>query len=236
MRSPEYPKAKGRKNKFRSGFTLIELLIAMTLNLIIILATGILLVSGTRAWQNTYNQTNGEIKMDALAVETAFSNIGRKANRINYTIYEINGNIFTPVLPETSEPQEVVSGEAVEFRYWDVELDETDSHFLMDVTKTATVYALFYLDGDELKVDYGSYPPGGVPDGGGVRNTSGVDTTTLADHVSVDESSGAGAFSHTTLNGVGQGSVRINITITDPESNESTKVMTATLIRNIWPR
>lgn len=176
MRYPKYLKVYSRKKEFRSGLTIIELLIAMALNLLIILAAGILLVNGTRAWQNTYNLINGEIKIDALAVATAFNNIGRKANRINYTIYEIRGNTFTPVLPETSDPQEVVSGDAVEFRYWDVELDETDSHSLMDVTKTATAYALFYLDGDELKVDYGSYPPGGVPDGGGVRNTSGVVT------------------------------------------------------------
>jgi len=33
----------------------------------------------------------------------------------------------------------------------------------MDVTKTATAYALFYLDGEKLKVDYGPYPPGAAP-------------------------------------------------------------------------
>jgi hypothetical protein len=54
----------------------------------------------------------------------------------------------------------VVSGDAVEFRYWDVDLDASDSHDLMDVTKTATAYALFYLDGDRLKVDSDPYPPG----------------------------------------------------------------------------
>lgn len=236
MRKLRFKKEKGRKNKLRSGLTLIELLIAMTLNLLIVLAAGILLVNGNRAWQNTYNLANSKKSQDALVVMAAFGNIGRKSNRINYIIYNVNGDTFTPASPETSDPQEVVSGNAVEFRYWDVELDETDSHSLMDVTKTATAYALFYIDGDRLKVDYGSYPPGGVPDGGGIRNTSGVVTTTLAENVSVDEASDAGAFSHTTLNGVGQGSVRINITITDPVSNQSTKVMTSTLTRNIWPR
>ena len=59
-------------------------------------------------------------------------------------------------------------------------------------------------------------------------------TTVLAENVSTDP--GIGAFSHTTLNGVGEGSVRINITLTDPEDNESIKVMTATFMRNIWPR
>ena len=45
-----------------------------------------------------------------------------------------------------------------------------------------------------------------------------------------------GAFSHTTINGIGQGSVRINIIITDPVDDASIKVMTSTLLRNIWPR
>jgi hypothetical protein len=127
-----------------------------------------------------------------------------------------------------------VSGNAVEFRFWDVELDETDSHKVMDVTKTATAYALFYLKDGQLKVDYGPYPPGAVPAGGGNRNTSNITTTVFAENVSTDP--GIGAFSHTTLNGVGQGSVRINITLTDPADGESIKVMTATLMRNIWPR
>jgi len=128
----------------------------------------------------------------------------------------------------------VVSGDAVEFRYWDVELDSEDSHQLMDVTKTATAYALFYLEGDTLKVDYGPYPPGGVPAGGGARNSSNASTTLLAENASADPN--IGAFSHTTLNGVGQGCVRINIILTDPEDNESIRVTTAAMMRNIWPR
>lgn len=215
---------------------MVELAITMALNLLIILAVGVLLVSGNRSWQNTYNLVSGETRQEALAVETAFANVGRKSNRTSYIIYEVNGDTFTPALPETDDSQEVVSGGAVEFRYWDVELDEDDSHFLLDATKKATAYALFYLDGDTLKVDYGSYPPGGVPDGGGSRNTSNVVTATLAENVSIDEDTDAGAFSHTTINGVGQGCVRINITITDPTSNVSTKVMTAALLRNSWPR
>jgi len=140
-------------------------------------------------------------------------------------------------LPITSDPEEVVSGDAVEFRYWDVGFDKADTQNLLDVTKMATAYALFYLDGDKLKVDYGPYPPGAVPDGGGSRNTSGVTTKLLlAENVSTNKDSKVGAFSHTTLNGVGQGSVRINVILTDPEDNESINVMTATLMRNIWPR
>jgi len=235
MRDMRY-QIRNRKNEFRSGLTLIELVIAMTMNIIVVLAVGVLLVGGNRAWLNTFDSANDKIKQDELAATIAFGSMGRKANRLNYTIYKVDGGTFTPAVPQTLEPQEVVSGNAVEFRYWDVELDKTDSQSLFDVTKTATAYALFYLDGDQLKVDYGPYPPGAVPEGGGGRNTSDVITRVLAENVSTDPGSNVGAFSHTTLNGIGQGSVRINIVLTDPEDGESINVMTATLMRNIWPR
>ena len=220
--------------KTRVGVTIIELVITMAISTMLISVVGILLVSGQRAWNRTYNSAHKQIKEDAQDVMITFSSIGRKSNRIDYTIYDITGSTFTPAVPQTSDPEEVVSGDAVEFRYWDVELDSEDSHQLMDVTKTATAYALFYLDDDKLKVDYGPYPPGAVPEGGGSKNSSDIMTTTLAENVSTDPN--IGAFSHTTLNGVGQGCVRINITLTDPEDGDSIRVMTATMLRNIWPR
>jgi len=225
---------RGIRHIFRSGVILTELVVTMTISLILVSAVGVLLVSANWTWQQTYNSAHKKIKQDAQAIMITFGIMGRKANRLGYIIYNINGNTFTPAVPTTSNPEEVVFGDAVEFRFWDVEFDATDSHDLMDVTKTATAYALFYLDGDQLKIDYGPYPPGAVPDGGGSRRTSNVTTTVLAGNVSTD--SGIGAFSHTTLNGVGQGSVRINITLTDPEDGETIKVMTATLMRNMWPR
>lgn len=220
--------------KTRLGLTIVELVITMAISIMLISVVGILLVSGQRAWNKTYNSAHKRIKEDSYDIMVRFSSIGRKSNRIDYTIYDITGSTFTPAAPQTSNPEEVISGDAVEFRYWDVELDSEDSHELMDVTKTATAYALFYLDGDELRVDYGPYPPGAVPDGAGARNTSDITTILLAENVSTDPD--IGAFSHTTLNGVGQGCVRINITLTDPEDGESIRVMTATMMRNIWPR
>jgi hypothetical protein len=73
-----------------------------------------------------------------------------------------------------------------------------------------------------------------VPDNGGGRNTSGVTTTTLAENVSFDPETDA--FSYTVVNGIGQGSIRIHITLTDQEDDETIKVMTSTLMRNVWPR
>ncbi|GAF98760.1 unnamed protein product, partial [marine sediment metagenome] len=123
---------------------------------------GTLLVGGNRAWLNTFNSANKQIKQDALATTVAFGSMGRRSNRLGYTIYKVNGGTFTPAVPVTSDPQEVVSGDAVEFRYWDVGMDSTDSSNLLDVTKTATAYALFYLQGGTLKVDYAPYPPAAV--------------------------------------------------------------------------
>ncbi len=224
-----------QSRKFRCGVTLIELVITSIISVIIILSAGVLLVGGNRAWQKTYNSANKKMKLDADAITIAFGSMGRRANRLNYFIYKVNGGVFTPAAPQTAN-EEVVSGNAVEFRYWDVELDKTDSHDLMDVAKLATAYALFYLDGDKMKVDYGPYPPGAVPAGGGGRNTAGVRTIVLAEDVSADPNSDASPFSHTTVSKVGQGSVRINCLLTDPDDGEIINVKTSTFLRNIWPR
>lgn len=219
-------------HKFNYGVVLTELIIAMAINTMIIIAVGLVLVSGNKAWQRAYETAHSKVKQDAEAITVAFGNMGRKSNRLAYVIYDVDGSSFTPAEPTTTD-LETVSGNAVEFRYWDVELDETDSEGLIDIAKMATAYALFYLDDDQLKVDYGSYPPGGVPEGGGNRNTPDV-TRVLADNVSVDPN--IGIFSHTTLGGAGRGAVRINAILTDPDSGESIRVMTSTLMRNIWPR
>lgn len=225
-----------RRILLRRGVTLIETIIGSIVSVIVILSVGVLVVGGNRAWQSTYNSANKKIKLDADAITIAFGSMGRRANRRNYFIYELNGGVFTPALPQTAN-EVVVSGDAVEFRYWDVELDKTDSQGLIDVGKLATAYALFYLDGDELKVDYGPYLPGAVPTGGGARNTSGVRTVVLAENVSTDpDPDAAGPFSHTTISKEGQASVRINIILTDPTDGETINVKTSTLLRNVWPR
>ena len=69
-----------------------------------------------------------------------------------------------------------------------------------------------------------------------ITHAQTTSTTVLAENVSVGDDDDAGAFSHTTLNGAGQGCVRINITLTDPEDDDSIQVKTAAMMRNIWPR
>jgi len=224
------------KRKFRPGFNLIELIIAMAISAILALVVGVLMVSGVNAWRQTYEKAHRQSEEDATAVTAAFGGIGRKSNRANgmYIIYTISGSTFTPAVSATPAVDTTVSGNAVEFRYWDVELDTDDTHSLMDTTKKATAYALFYLNSGQLKVDYGPYPPGGVPTGGGIRNTSGVKTIVLAGNASAG--AGIGIFSHTSLSGAGKGCVRMNVILTDPDSGEQNRVMTSALLRNIWPQ
>ncbi len=220
--------------KFRSGITLVELAMTMAISCILMLIVGVLVVNSANGWQFTYDKAHQKIKDDARAAALAFSNIGRMANSKDYIIYSISGSTFTPAVSATPGQETVVSGDAVEFRYWDVALDAGDTYNLMDVTKTSTAYALFYISGGDLKVDYGSCPPGAVPAGGGSRNTANVKTIVLAENVSA--APGCGAFSHTAISGVGKGSVRINIVLTDPDNGDQIRVANSVLIRNKWPQ
>ena len=214
--------------------TLVELVITGTVALVLASAVGVLLDGGNRAWLHTYDAVHSRREEDARAIVAAFGGVGRRSNRASYVLYHSDHGVFTPVLPDPSRPQSVVAGDAVEFRYWDVELDQSDSHNVMDTGRTATVYALFYLEAGQIRVDQGAYPPGAVPAGGGSRNSAGVSTTVLAENVTVDAR--LGPFSHTTSAGVGQGCVRLNLILTDPTSGTATRVTAATLMRNIWPR
>jgi len=214
--------------------TLIEMMTATVSALILAMAVGVLLDGGSRAWLAAYRSAHGQVSQEATALVTSFGSIGRRANRGSYVLYSLSGGTLTPVAPPANQSEAVVFGNAVEFRYWDVPLDTSDSHSLMDATKTATAYALFYLSGDQLKLDQGAYPPGAAPSGGGARNTNGITTTVLARNVSVDQ--GSGPFSHSTVSGLGQGSIRLSVILTDPQDEQTTRVMTSALMRNIWPR
>ncbi|OHB56350.1 MAG: hypothetical protein A2Y12_14860 [Planctomycetes bacterium GWF2_42_9] len=223
------------RGKCHSGFTLIELVISMVISSILMLMLGVLVASSARGWQQNYNAAHKGILKDATNVITTFTTIGRKSNSTNYKIYNYVSSVFTPVVSATPGVETVVSGNAVEFRYWDVPLDQSDSHDIMDVTVSATAYALFYLQGNKLKVDYGPLPPGGVPAAGGAKNITGVKTVTLADNVTVGPG-GCGAFSHTELSGKGKGSVRINLVLTDPADGQTMRISNSVLLRNKWPR
>ncbi len=222
----------GNIRRNQGGFSLIELLVTMSMSLIVALAVGSLLVGGQRSWNKMYRSGNSQIKQDAQALMITFGSVGRKSNRLDYTIYKESSGNYTKSTPLTSNTLEVVYGDAVEFRYWDASSPEAS---LLDVDNTGTHYAFFYIaDGNMLKVDYGENPPGAIPGGSGSRNTSNITTEILARNVHPDSD---GAFNHTTINRVGQGCIRINVTLVDADDpNETIRVLTSTLPRNIWPR
>jgi type II secretory pathway pseudopilin PulG len=221
IRSTQYA-----QRRTRAGFTLIELIVACTAALMIALLAGFLLKSGHQSWARAFNFANSKTQLDALSTSITFGSLGRKANKMDYTLYNISSGKFFP-LPNPVDPEQVVTGQAVEFHYWDKDLDAS----LMDPAVTGTAYALFYLEGDKLMLDLGPYPPGAVDATGYRLSGSYVTTLTLAENVADLE------FNHTTrsITGEGKGCVRLNLTIRDPNEETPVTVTAATLLRNTWP-
>ena len=211
--------------------TLVELIIGVVASIIVVFTVAILLISGHRGWNRAFEYANGDIQVNAIETMITFGITGRKSNKSDYKLYEKQGETYVTVLPSSSEdPEEVVFGDAVEFRYWDAELNDS----FMDTNKTGTAYALFYVEDDELKVDRGPYdPPGGYPGGvdssGNKLETS--NTIILARNVQFAQ------FSHTTKNaaGDGKGCVKLDLQLYDPNEDRGINVKAATLMRNVWP-
>jgi hypothetical protein len=199
---------------------------------IVMLTAALLVQSGYRGWNQTFNNANRESRLGALDTMIALGAIGRKSNKMDYRLYAVTGSNFQRVLPSVDE--EVVVGQAVEFRYWDTELDSG----IMSPDVNATAYALFYFDSENgyLKVDYGPYDPPDSPGGvnaAGNRNTVGnIKTVTLAENVTSVE------FSHTAGGeaGNGEGCVRMKLVITDTTDGSSKTTLAATFMRNVWPQ
>jgi hypothetical protein len=209
--------------------TLVELIIGIVASIIVIFAVAALLISGHRGWNNAFKYANGDIQVNAIETMINFGITGRKSNKSDYKLYKNEDGTYEIVKPLT-DPEEVVFGDAIEFRYWDEELNDS----LMDTDKTGTAYALYYVEDDMLKVDRGPYnPAGGYP--GGV-DSSGNKTETdrtliLARNVQ------SAIFSHTTKNadGDGKGCVKLDLWLYDPNDDQDINIKTATLMRNVWP-
>jgi hypothetical protein len=214
------------KSRCANGFTLIELVVAASAGLIVVLVVGTLLVSGQRSWAHAYNYTNAKPQLGALGSTITFGTFGRKSNKMDYKVYKEVGDKFVQAVP-VANPEEVVTGEAVEFHYWD---DDLKAAFMKTNVK-GNMYALFYLDEDKLMLDTGPYPPGGVDAAGHRIEGDNVETVTIVENVTELE------FSHTTRNmaGDGKGCVRMNMILGGADGNMPTTVTAATLMRNTWP-
>ena len=218
----------------RNGFTLIELMVAMAIGFIVMLPVAMLIQSGYRSWNQTYATANCDSQLDSIATTTSFGSIGRKSNKNDYYVYvyHVADATFTTPPVNLLDPDEILTGQAVEFRYWSTDLTAA----MLTSTSVADCYALFYLDNGQFKLDLGTStggPTGGAINAAHNRVTGGgVITTTLAQHVTSVE------FSHTkkTPTGGGLGCVRMKLIINDPADNKSVTVIAATYIRNVWPQ
>jgi len=222
-----------KRRHFRKGLTLVELIMGVAASLIVVLTVAILIVAGHRNWNEAYKYANGDVQVNAIETMINFGAFGRKANKTDYKLYSSETGSYVTVVP-TVNPDEVVFGNAVEFRYWGSELNDA----FMDTEITGNKYALYYVEGDVLKVDYGPYPSSVAADGtkyGGI-NSSGnkinpVSTRVLAKNVQ------SVTFSHLTTNfeGDGNGCVKMDLALYDAEEDKGLHVKTATLMRNVWP-
>jgi len=223
----------------KNGFTLIEVIMAMAGGFIVMLTVAMLVQSGHTSWRKSYDAANCDSRLDSMSSITAFGSFGRKSNKKDYYVYSVSGTgtTFTRLTP-VHNPDEILTGQAVEFRYWGTDL-EAD---MLTPTSTADSYALFYLDyaqpgNIKLKLDISDAHHGGAGppaiNGAGHRITgAGLNTVTLASHVTSVE------FSHTTIDmaGDGKGCVRMKLIINDPADNQTKTFLAATYIRNVWPQ
>jgi prepilin-type N-terminal cleavage/methylation domain-containing protein len=222
-----------KKIQHSAGFTLIEMLIVIAIAAIPIIAVGTLLSGSARGWQNIYNDTNSDIQQDAAAVLASLQTFGRQANITNYQVYKIQNNAFTVAVPPNG--QTVAVGQAVEFRYWQDSFDPANpGSNLLDSANTGTNYVLYYLDGNQLKADFGAVinGVGGVTNN--ARRTANITSTQiLARNVNIPKT--PSLFSHTIVGGVGSGCVNTDLTLTN-QQNVSVDVTFATMLRSAWPR
>jgi prepilin-type N-terminal cleavage/methylation domain-containing protein len=222
-----------KKNGRTKAFSLIELMVVVLIAAIPIIAVGILLSGSSRGWERIYEDTNSPVRQDAMAIMTSLQNFGRQANITNYQIYHIQASSFTAAVPPTG--QAVASGEAVEFRYWQVTFDPANPDLnILATTNTGTHYALYYLDGTNLKVDFGQVVNGIGGVSGSSRQTAHIlSTQTLTRNVNLTETTRL--FSHTIVGGNGNGCVNTELTLTNAE-NVSVEIKFATMLRSAWPR
>ena len=192
------------KRRYAQGVTLIEVVIAVPMCIIAVFAVLVLLIGGQRSWERGYNSANRQTEIDGQAAAAIFGRTGRKSDYDNCEISRI-----------TQSGYKVKRGKQVEFRYWGNKRTRTAKP-----TAGPTDYAKFYLDkyNKQLKIDYGPYALGAR------RGTAR--SVVIADNVAEVE------FSRARFNKIGHGSVKMKLTLEDPDDGKRITIMAATLMRN----
>ena len=217
----------------RAGFTLIEMAIVVAIAAIPLFAVGVLLSGSSRSWQRIYNDSRSEARLDAYAAMTSLQQIGRQANLVNYTVYRITGASFIKATPPSGI--NIATGQAVEFRYWQDAFNPANPDVkTIEESNTGTHYALYYLDGKELKVDFGQVVNGVGGVQNNARQTAAVTRTQILSK-NVDLSKNINIFNHTMVGGQGGGCLNTDLSLTD-DQGISVNIKFSTLIRSAWPR
>jgi hypothetical protein len=223
----------------RNGFTLIEVIVAMAGGFIVMMIVAMLVQSGYRSWNQAYRTANADSRLDSIAATTSFGTIGRKSNKNDYYVYQVANGVFTSPPVNLLDPDEILTGQAVEFRYWSTDLTAA----MLTPTSVADCYALFYLDNGQLKLEisdptHGGIGPPAINAAGHRVNGTGATTAILAKNVRRLDGGEPVTFSHTkkTPAGGGLGCVRMRLEINDPNDKEPKIVIAATYIRNVWPQ
>jgi len=203
------------KRRPASGLTLVEVVMAAAISMVPISAILVLLVGGQRSWERGYNYANRQIEIEGQAAAAIFGRVGRKSDYDNCQIYDI-----------TKSRRDLICGETVEFRYWSNKRNSfigRDPQSSPGSSGSPTEYARFYLEGGDdeagvLKVDYGLYPQG--------SRQRAARSVTIAENVTSVE------FRRTRFNSIGHGSVKMKLTLTDPDDGKTITITGAALMRN----
>ncbi|NLW84070.1 MAG: type II secretion system protein [Phycisphaerae bacterium] len=217
----------------RRGFTLIEVTVVIAIAAIPLLAFGILMSGSARAWNRIYGDLQSDARVDAYVVMASLQQFGRRSNLLRYDIYRITGSTFSKATPPSNQLYAV--GQALEIWYWDGQFDPADPDAeILELDNTGTHYALYYLDGRQLKVDFGRVVNGV----GGVRNNARhtanlAETRVLSENVNIQRN--INIFNHAVSAGRGSGCINTDLILTD-NNGITVEVKFSTLIRLAWPR
>ncbi|MHC4114955.1 MAG: hypothetical protein ACYSSL_06530 [Planctomycetota bacterium] len=205
--------------KSAKGVGLMELVVAIVISVIPISLAGILLVSGQQNWQQTYKIANSIMAIEAQAATVVFGQIGRRSDRNSSSIFLGKAG---PALSTSPSGNTLVSGDSIVFKYWTGQPPIFKRKNSVVALFAPDEYAHFYLDRNQLKVDYGNLKANG-------SQNKPRNTVVIANNVINVQ------FSRSVANNVKLPTVRMKLTLKEDMQDIDSKtfnVSTATLMRN----